>query len=162
MNTTATIYHQDGTSETLGSDQARYKVYMSGGSWGFTPLPPPGWDRIVPIYKATRDLRPAELDRHRSEPPFSKVFVSDVWQYGERPIKRGEVIETRAWPHESFSPLNYGAGKVLDYFNMRQKGRLGRSPWFVDRIRLDDGLSGPTSFEVKSPKPQPMNTRPAA
>lgn len=52
-------------------------------------------------------------------------------------------------------PLNYGAGKVLDFFNSRQKSRLPRSPWRGDRIVLDDGLTGPTQpkFPINSGGP---------
>lgn len=114
-------------------------------------VPPSGWEREPPKYRATRDIHPSPNSRHRFEPPFASLSDSDVWQYGERPIKAGEIIATTAWPHPSFRPLSYGAGKVLDFFNSRQKSRLPLSPWRGDRIALDDGLTGPTQpkFPIK-------------
>jgi hypothetical protein len=109
---------------------------------------PRGWEREIPRYRATRDLEPATKARFRFEPPFSTIFDSDVWQYGEQPLARGEEFETRDWPHPSFRPLNYSAGKVLDFFSSRMKSRLPRSPWAGDRIRLDDGLTGPTQPNI--------------
>jgi hypothetical protein len=109
--------------------------------------PPPGWEREVPRYRVTRDIHPSPNSRHRFEPPFASLSDSSVWQYAERDYKAGE-IETRDWPHPSFRPLNYSAGKVLDFFNTRQKSRLPRSPWAGDRIRLDDGLTGPTQPKI--------------
>jgi hypothetical protein len=109
---------------------------------------PHGWEREVPRYRATRNLKPAEKARFRSEPPFSTIFDNDVWQYGAQPVKAGEEFETRDWPHPSFRPLNYSASKVLNFFNSRVKSRLPRAPWSVDRIRLDDGLTGPTQPNI--------------
>jgi hypothetical protein len=111
-------------------------------------LPPPGWEREVPKYRASRAVRPAEKTRFRLEPPFVTIFDSAVWQYGTREIKAGEIIETTDWPHPSFRPLNFSAGKVLDFFNSRVKSRLPRAPWAGDRIRLDDGLTGPTQPNI--------------
>jgi hypothetical protein len=113
-----------------------------------TTAAPPGWERETPRYRATRDIQPATKARYRFEPPFSTIWDSDVWQYGAQPIKAGEEIETRDWPHPSFRPLNFTAGRVLDFFNSRMKSRLPRSPWAGDRIRLDDGLSGPTQPNI--------------
>jgi hypothetical protein len=111
-------------------------------------LPPPGWEREVPRYRVTRDIHPSPNSRHRFEPPFASLSDSGVWQYGAQPIKAGEIIETREWPHPSFHALNYGAGKVLDFFNMRQKSRLPRSPWQGNRLVLDDGLTGTTQPKI--------------
>jgi hypothetical protein len=124
--------------------------------------PPPGWERETPKYRATRDIQPAPKARFRSEPPFGTVFDSDVWQYGTRPIKSGETIETKEWPHPSFHPLNYSAGKVLDFFKSRMKSRLPRSPWFGDSLRLDDGLSGPGEVHFVPPQLQTVNLRPVS
>jgi hypothetical protein len=110
--------------------------------------PPPGWEREVPRYRATRDIHPSPNSRHRFEPPFASLSDSSVWQFSERPIKAGEIIETREWPHASFSPLNFSAAKVLEFFNSRQKSRLGRSPWPHDRLVLDDGLTGLTQPKI--------------
>jgi len=111
-------------------------------------LLPSGWQREIPKYRATRDIQPATKARFRFEPPFASLANSNEWQYGARSIKAGEIIETRDWPHPSFKPLNYSAGKVLDFFIMRQKSRLPRSPWRGDRIVLDDGLTGPTQPNI--------------
>ncbi len=106
--------------------------------------PPPGWQYETPKYKVTRDIQPAQKARFRSEPPFSESSDNDCWQYGERELKAGEIIETREWPHPSFWPLNYGAKKVLDFYNLQMKSRFPRSPFQGDRLRLDNGLSGNT------------------
>jgi hypothetical protein len=111
--------------------------------------PTEDWKHEVPRYRATRDVHPSPNDHHRFEPPFASLSDSSVWQQAERPVKAREEIETKNWPHPSFHPLNYSAGKVLDFFNSRQKSRLGRSPWQVDRIVLDDGLTGPTQPKFK-------------
>src|SRR5436190_9860206 len=105
--------------------------------------PPSGWERETPKYRATRDVHPSPNSRHRFEPPFAQISDNGVWQYAPRPIKAGEIIATRDWPHPSFNPLNYSGGKVLDFFIMRQKSRLPRSPWRGERSALDDGLTGP-------------------
>lgn len=110
--------------------------------------PPPGWE--TPKYRATRDIHPSPNRRHRLETPFASCSDNDAWQYGEQPLKAGEEIETREWPHPSFQPLNYSARKVLEFFNMRQKSRMQRSPWRGDRLVLDDGLSGPTQPNVSN------------
>jgi hypothetical protein len=112
---------------------------------------PPFWEIHVPRYKAMRDLKPAEKARFRHEPPFSQLADNDVWQYadpGKPPVERGAVIMTRCWPHPSFLPLNYAAFRVLEFFNARQKSRLPVRPWRVDRIVLDDGLTGPTQPQI--------------
>jgi hypothetical protein len=111
--------------------------------------PTEDWKHEVPRYRATRDVHPSPNSRHRFEPPFASLSDSSVWQFAERPIKARDEIETRSWPHESFWPLNEAAKRTLDFFNSRQKSRLGRSPWRVDRIVLDDGLTGPTQPKFK-------------
>jgi hypothetical protein len=161
MDKTTTIYHVDGREQTIDVQQAS-RVTYNDKDWSFHKPPPLNWEREVPRYKATRDLRPVERDRYRSETPFAKVFDSSIWQYGTRTIKAGEIIETKEWPHESFHPLNYGAGQVLDFFNMRQKSRLPRSPWYGDRIRLDDGLSGQIHVEIARPNARPTAGHEAA
>jgi hypothetical protein len=157
-----TIYCRDGTSETLGSDQARYKAYFNPTEWSLTKPPPPGWTREVPRYRVTRDLQPAAKPRFRFETPFAGgVGTEASWQYGERALKASEEIETREWPHPSFFPLNYSAGKVLDFFNGAMKSRLPRSPWHEGRVRLDDGVSNaPGIVDIRPPRVQPMNLRP--
>jgi hypothetical protein len=114
----------------------------------------PGWEREIPKYRAARDIRPSAKARHKFEPPFTEVGEDDRWQYGTRPIKAREEIETREWPHESFIPLNYSASRVLDFFNSRMKSRMSRSPWAGDRLRLDDGLGAaqPTTAAILKPR----------
>jgi hypothetical protein len=124
--------------------------------------PPPGWEREVPKYRVVRDTLPAQKARFRSERPFSSCLDPDVWQYGEKPLKAGEIVETTAWPHPSFFPLNYGAKNVLEFFSSRMKSRLQRSPWAGDQIRLDDGLTGALVVQPAAPQLQPWNSRPAA
>jgi hypothetical protein len=166
MNQTTTIYHRDGRERTVGVHEASRLVGAgtigADKEWSLHKPPPIGWQFETPKYKATRDVEPAPKARFRSEPPFTTPSGIDIWQYGERPIKAGEIIETREWPHPSFRPLNYCAGKVLDFFNMRQKSRLARSPWAGDRIRLDDGLTGPGIVQPVTPKVQAMDLRPAS
>jgi hypothetical protein len=161
MSDTATIYSRDGTSVTLPIDQARNRTYLNPQEWSLTKPPPPGWDRTIPQYRASCDLNPAPKARFQFEPPFA-VCYDGSWQYGTEPIKSGDIIETKSWPHPSFRPLNYSAGRVLDFFNLRMKSRMGLSPFRGDRIELNDGISGALSFEVKSPQVQPMNLRPVA
>jgi hypothetical protein len=110
--------------------------------------PPPGWECETPKYRATRDIEPAEKTRFRFEPPFAKMASSDRWQYGHKSVERGEVIETKFWPHPSFQPINYSAARVLEFFNARQKSRLPWQPWRRDRVVLDDGLTGPTQPNI--------------
>jgi hypothetical protein len=124
--------------------------------------PPPGWERETPKYRVMRDTQPAQKARFRFEPPFASCMDSDVWQYGEKPLKAGEIVETTAWPHPSFFPLNYGAKKVLEFFRASPKSRMQRSPWAGDQIRLDDGLAGNIVVQATPPQLQPMDLRPAS
>jgi hypothetical protein len=124
--------------------------------------PPPGWEREVPKYRVIRDTHPAPKARFRFEPPFASCSESDVWQYGERTVKAGEIIETKEWPHPHFFPLNYAAKTVLGFFNSAPKSRLARSPWAsdIDRLRLDDGLTGTTVAKLVPPQIQSIDMRP--
>ncbi len=124
--------------------------------------PPPGWEREVPKYRVIRETKPSPKPRFRSEPPFASSSELDVWQYGDRILKAGEIIETREWPHPMFFPLNYAAKKVLEFFNSRQKSRMGRSPYATaGQLQLDDGLIG-TMPRIASPQPERVNPRSAA
>jgi hypothetical protein len=171
MEKTTTIYHVDGRTQTMEVNEASRLVGAgqvgAGKGWSFVKPPPLNWERSIPRYKATRDLQPAQRDRYRFEPPFEKIWDSDIWQYGERPVMRGEIIETKEWPHPSFSPLNYGAERVLEYFNSQMKSRLQHSPW-RDGIRLENGLTGPIISDVRPPQMQavdlrqPMDLRPVS
>jgi hypothetical protein len=163
---TTTIYHRDGREQTVDVHEASRLVGAgtigNDRDWSFVKPPAPGWEREVPKYRVTRDLQPAERPRYRLEPPFGTVFNSEIWQYGTREIKAGEIIETTDWPHPSFMPLNYGAEKVLEFFNTRMKSRLATTPWQIDRLRLDDGLSGAAFIKPKPPHLKPMDLQPVA
>lgn len=163
MNTTATVYHRDGREQTIDVHEAS-RLTGRDGNWSFVKPPPPGWEREIPRYKATRDLHPSPKARHRFEPPFGMTTDSSMWQYAERPIKAGEIIESKEWPHPSFHPLNYGAGKVLDFFTSRQKSRLPRAPWEGNGIRLSDGMTGagPTLEQIAAPPVKRVDMRPAS
>ena len=146
MNKTATIYHRDGRERTVDIHEASRLVGTgevgADKEWSFHKPPPPGWEREIPKYRATRDVHPAPKARFRFEPPFASITDSDEWQYGTRAIEAGEIVETKDWPHPSFIPLNYGAEKVLAFFNSQMKSRMQRSPWNGDCLRLDNGLFG--------------------
>jgi hypothetical protein len=163
-----TIYCRDGTTASLPADQARYRTQMQPQEWSMTPPPPLGWERTVPRYKVTRDLQPAQKARFRFEPPFAETWQSDVWQYGEHQLKANDEITTTAWPHPSMRPAGsaceaYAAERVMSYFIGAMKSTLPVSPFLNGRVRLDNGLSNvPILSEVKSPKPAPFNSRPAA
>jgi hypothetical protein len=146
------VYHRDGREKTIDvHDASRLVGTGQAGAnkdWSFVKPPPLNWEFETPKYLATRDLQPAQRSRFRFEPPFSTIWDSDEWQYGAQPVKAGEEFETREWPHPSFRAVNFSAGKVLDFFNSRMKSRLPLSPWHGDRIRLDDGLTGPTQPNI--------------
>jgi hypothetical protein len=108
---------------------------------------PPGWDREVPMYRASRDLVLSEKTRIRFELPFTRMADHNCRQYAHKPIAKGEIIETKAWPHESFIPLNCSAWRVLAFFNAQPKSRLPRSPFRGDRIVLDPG-GGPAQPNI--------------
>jgi hypothetical protein len=158
---TATIYHCDGRERTLNVLEAAREVH-AGGGWSTVKPPPPGWERETPQYRVTRELKPAEKARFRLEPPFAHSFDSNVWQYGERPLKAGEILETTAWPHPSFHPLNFAAQKVLAFFNAAMKSRLPLAPFYGGQVRLDDGLTGSIVVSVVPPQLQPVDLRPVS
>jgi hypothetical protein len=156
---TATLYHRDGHEKIFTaaeiSRMASCGQVGAGKDWSSVAPPPLGWERIVPRYRVTRDVQPAEKSRFRFEPPFTEIW-SGAWQYGEKSHAAGEEIETTAWPHPSFMPLNFSAERVLEFFKASIKSRLTVSPWHQGRIRLDTGLSGTL------PKLQTLTSRPAA
>jgi hypothetical protein len=79
------------------------------------------------------------------------------------PLAANEEIETTDWPHPSFLPLNYSASRVLAFFNAGMKSRMTQSPWHNGQVRLENGFSNvPGIADVRPPKPEPFNTRPAA
>lgn len=108
----------------------------------------PGWEREVPQYRVRRHVHPSPKSRHRTEPPFSSSSDDNCWQYAERSYKAGEIISTTAWPHGSFQPTNFAGEQILRFFQSAPKSRLPISPWFGDRVRLSDGLTG------HGPRPQ--------
>ena len=146
MEKTATIYHLDGREQTLDVHEASRLVgprqVGAGAGWSFHKPPPQCWELTVPKYRVTRDVRPAERARYRLETPFSTVFDSSVWQYADRVYAASEIIESKAWPHESFQALNFSAEQVLAFFNGALKSRLPLSPWHENRVRLDNGQIG--------------------
>jgi hypothetical protein len=147
MDKTATIYHRDGRERTVDIHEAS-RLAGAGQDWSFVKPPPPGWELEIPRYRATRTVHPSPNSRHRHEAPFSTIFDNDVWQQATREVAAHEEFFSREWPHPSFRPLNYSAGRVLDFFNSRMKSRLPRAPFRGDRIVLDDGLTGPTEPNI--------------
>jgi hypothetical protein len=122
--------------------------------------PPPGWECVTPRYRVVFDTYPSPKSRYRTEPPFTSGTQSDIWQFGERILKAGEIIESREWPHPMFFPLNYSAKRVLDFFNSQMKSRMARSPFFENEIRLKTGLSGTLPKIIVAPQVQRMDLRP--
>ena len=118
-----------------------------------TPLPNfercPGWETEIPRYRAVHSVRPSPNPRHRTETPLSSISDSSVWQFAERDVAALETVETTAWPHSSFRPLNASAEAVLACLNSATKSRLPISPWRSGGLYLSDGLSG-TIPQIKS------------
>jgi hypothetical protein len=166
MSKTATIYHRDGREKTVdvheASRLAGAGTVGASKDWSFHRPPPPGWEREVPKYRVTRDVHPLPQQRSRFEPPHAMISDNDAWQYAERPVKAGDIIDTKEWPHPSFAPLNYGAERVLEFFNSRMKSRLTTSPWYGDGLRLDDGLTGNIIMSADPPQLKRMDLRPAS
>jgi len=123
-------------------------------SWSRDRPPPKGWERQVPQYRATRDLHPPVLDRMGHDTPWASTMDEICWQYAPGPIRKGEVVETKSWPHESFEPINYAAKQILQFFNEREKSRMQLSPWFNGEVRLETGNEG-TSILVSHVRPRP-------
>jgi hypothetical protein len=164
ITTTTTIFNRlDGSIAVLPIDQARYRTQMRPDEWSTTPPPPLNWDREIPRYKVVRSLRPASRPRYRTEPPFESMSDNDCWQYGDRFYASGEELESFAWPHASMRGLTFGAEKILAFYINTMKSRLALAPWHQGRIRLESGIGGsPVLTDVKSPKPEQFDTRPAA
>jgi hypothetical protein len=91
------------------------------------------WDREIPRYRTVRAVHPSEHPRHATEAPWSMCSDDDCWQYAAKPIAAHETIETTAWPHASFQPLNESARRIHDFFRATSRG-LPRSPWLHDRV----------------------------
>jgi hypothetical protein len=138
-----TIYNTStGESRDVEQAQGENIVRSSMGKFSFMKPLPLNWDREKPRFRVEVDLKPSAYARHRTEPPFASVSDSFLWQYAERPVRAGEVLELTAWPHASMTPLNESAKAVLRFFTSMQKSRLPLSPWHEGRLRLDAGLSG--------------------
>jgi len=160
-----TIYNRDGTSETVDADQARYRTYFEPGKWSLTWPAPDGWESTTPRYLASRAVQPATRARYRLEKPFSSMG-DDSWQYGDRLIEAGEIVETACWPHPSFrpagpidDPAHYAASRVLEFFNSALRSRLPVSPMHQGRLRLDNGISNaPTFIDARPPSLRPDPT----
>jgi hypothetical protein len=141
--TNATIWNQvTGESKTCPQAQADHLARNSMGEWSFKQPLPPGWDREKPKYRVEVNLHPSSFARHRHEPPFTSTTDSTMFQYADRDLRAGEVLELLTWPHPSMTPLNETARRALAYFTSHQKSRLPMSPWVAGRLRLEDGLSG--------------------
>jgi hypothetical protein len=138
----ATIWNA-GTGESTTIDQTRAEniVRTSRGEWSFAKPLPAGWDREIPMYRASVDLSPPAFPRYRTENPLTSMDNA-TWQYAERPVAAGEIIETTSWPAASMVPINHSAKAVREFFTSRQKSRLPLSPWRKGKLHLDDGLSG--------------------
>jgi hypothetical protein len=156
MDKTATLYHRNGHEETFDLDKIARMASCGqvgmGKDWSGVAPPPDGWEKIIPKYRVRFDVGPTALARFRLEPP--QDMGANIWQYSDRDrvYKANEEITTKSWPHPSFVPLNYGAEKVLEFFNTRSKSRLTTSPWHIDRLRLDDGMTG-TIVVIDVPPP---------
>jgi hypothetical protein len=106
----------------------------------------------VARYRVIHETHPSQNSRFKLEPPHASASDGS-YQYGDRVLKPGEIIETRSWPHAAFFPLNESAKRVLAFFNSRQKSRLPLTPYdYAGKLRLDDGLTGPTQpkFPIKT------------
>jgi hypothetical protein len=115
--------------------------------------PTPGWERETPRYRVAFAVHPSQNDRFKTEPPFAQIMDPAEWQYADRAYRAGETVETRLWPHSSWTPLNYTAEMILQYFNGAMKSRLPRSPFGPDgRVRLETGLTGTNQpkFPIKT------------
>jgi hypothetical protein len=153
---TIALYGRDGHEQVFSLAEHARMVgngqVGAGKDWSSVAPPPAGWDRVVPKYRVRRDLKPTAFARHQHEPPFDQA--ADVWQFADRIYKANEIVETKCWPHATMIPLNYGAEKVMEFFNGRMKSRLTTTPWHIDRLRLDDGMSGPLIPAIDVPPPQ--------
>lgn len=138
----ATIYNSRTGETAIMPQMLATERTRLNRDWSFTPPAPRDWEKQTPRYRATRDLHPMTKPRLRTEPPLSSSSDIDAHQYASGPISKGDIVETKDWPHVSFQALNYAGERVLEFFNSSPKSRLPRSPWVGDRLRLENGLSG--------------------
>ncbi|MET4242716.1 hypothetical protein [Bradyrhizobium sp. RT10b] len=157
MTATMTIFDQrTGESRTLPTAQAENLVRNSWGTWSDVAPLPAGWDREPARYRVEADLHPSPLTRHRFDPPFVSSTDSTMFQYTDRVLHAGEVVELLTWPHPSMTPLNEVAKRVMAYFTSHSKSRLPKSPFHNGQLRLDDGLSGTVPQErLLGRRPEP-------
>jgi len=111
------------------------------------------WRRRRPKYRLIRDLKPPAKPRFALEKPWTETSEADVWQYLDRPLPAGTVIETTCWPHESLFAINEAARRVLEFYRSSVKSRLTRTPWMDGELRLSTGLEGPGVPFVRPPAP---------
>jgi hypothetical protein len=151
----ATIWNQiTGESKTCPQAQADHLTRNTRGEWKFSKPLPEGWDREVPRYRVHVDLHPSPLARHRMETPITFSTDSALWQYCEKPVAAGEIVETTVWPHLSMQPLNDSATAVRDYLRDHMNSRLPQTPWRQGRLNLDDGLTGTAPKVLRPALPQ--------
>lgn len=147
MNATMTIYNHSGESRTLPAVQAENEVRNSRGEWSYAKPLPPGWDREPARYRVEVELHPSPLARHRLDTPFVSSTDSTMFQYADRVLHAGEVVEISSWPHPSMSPLNAIAKQIMAFFTSHSKSRLPMSPFHKGQLRLDDGLTGAVPYD---------------
>jgi hypothetical protein len=142
-----------GEARAVPQVQAEHMARNSYGEWSLKKPRPPGWNKEIPKYRISIDLHPSPLARHRHETPIVFSTDSSLWQYCEKPVSAGEIVETTSWPHLSMQPLNDSAIAVRDYLRDHMKSRLPMSPWRNGRLWLDDGLSAapPQRSDLRPP-----------
>jgi hypothetical protein len=117
----------------------------------------------IPRYRVSRAVRPAAFPRVRHETPWTWASSDDptkpaIWQYADRVIEAGEIIETDCWPSESaFWPLNESARKVLHFYRSAVRSRLPLKPYRSGELVLDDGVSGKVISHIPAARPTPWN-----
>ncbi len=127
------VYSRDGFQDMTFS-HAQQAVRTARGALSFEPFPPKGWEKVVPKYRATRNVHPSPNPRHATENPHSYQGDDAQWQHGDRCVRSGEEFETTAWPHRSFMPLNESAKYLLELLRTGNKARLPSSPWIDNQI----------------------------
>lgn len=139
----ATIYNQiTGEARTLPQAQAEHLARNSRGEFSFAAPLPKGWELERARYRVEVDLHPSPLARHKFDPPFVSSTSSTMFQYADRVLRAGEVVELSSWPHPSMTPITEIAKQIMAFFTSHAKSRLPMSPFHDGQLRLDDGLTG--------------------